>query len=157
MKSVAQMVSFFESSSKNVKKTQTYKSPPKLKMPTQFKQKIIMPAGGIPKYYGVPQRNKSPKLVRNVQPPKEPEKIDKQKIKENMDNMIALIEKKGLNKRPFRIEPSYSNSNEGYSHNKFMAAKNVFEPKNNNNMNKVYENKPMRKEVKKKAKIEFQG
>ena len=157
MKSVAQMVSFFENSSKNEKKIQNYKSPPKLNMPAQFKQKIIMPAGGIPKYYGVPQRNKSPKLVRNVQPPKEPEKIDKQKIKENMDNMKALIEKKGLNKRPFRIEPNYSNSNGGYNHNKFMAAKNVFEPKNNNNMNKVYENKPMRKDVKKKAKLKFEG
>ena len=174
---IAQMVSFFENSSRNVKPTTKHvKSPPKLTIPVQIQQKIIMPAGGIPKYYGVPSkpRTKSPKLIKNVEIAKEPEKIDKEKIKQNMENMKELIVKKGVYKRPFRIEPPNYNSfnnqqnpnpnqnqnqnqyqnqnqNQPFSQSKFLAAKSVFEPKNNN----VYENKPIKKDVKKKAKITF--
>ena len=170
MKSVAQMVSFFENSSKNVKTTKKTKSPPKLKIPVQIQQKIIMPAGGIPSYYSIPkkQRPKSPKLIKNVETAKPPEKIDKEKIKNNMENMKVLLEKKGIPKRPFRIEPpnyhkqnNQNNNqvnleqNQQFSHNKFLAYKNIFEPKKANGINKVYESKPIRKDVKKKAKLVF--
>ena len=108
MKSIAQMVNFFENSSKNVKTIKNAKSPPKLSIPVQIQQRIIMPAGGIPKYYGIPQkqRTKSPNLIKNVEVMKPPEKIDKEKIKNNMQNMKVLLEKNGIPKRPFRIEPS---------------------------------------------------
>ena len=161
-KNVAQMVSFFENSSKNNNKNNVRmnRSPPKLNIPAQFQQKIIMPAGGIPKYYGLPQNRqtaKSPKLIVNPAIAKKPEPIDKNKIRNNMNNMKVLIEKKGLPKRPFMIEPSHYNPNKGISHEQFMNTKNMFEPKKTNNMNKVYENKPVRKDVKKKAKNTFQG
>ena len=164
------MVNFFENSSKNVKTIKNAKSPPKLSIPVQIQQRIIMPAGGIPKYYGIPQkqRTKSPNLIKNVEVMKPPEKIDKEKIKNNMQNMKVLLEKKGIPKRPFRIEPSnyhrQNNQNNNhvnlqqnpqFSHDKFLAAKNIFEPKNKNAINQVYENKPIRKDVKKKAKLSF--
>ena len=159
MKSVAQMVSFFENSSRNVKPIKNCKSPPKLNIPVQIQQKIIMPAGGI-KYYGPTGRQKptkSPKIIRNVDVNKEPEKIDKEKIRKNMDNMRELIVTKGTyKKKPFIIEPpNYNNSNSqqpqsSYNHDKFISAKNIFEPKNKNPTNSVYENKPVRKDVKKK-------
>ena len=177
MRSVAQMVSFFESSSKAVEKPKKkVKSPPKLVVPTQIKQKIIMPKGGIPTYYAVPQRAKpkSPRYVRNVDVNKPPEKIDKDKIKNNMNNMKVLLEKRGVYKRPFRIEPpNYNNSNNlnvdqsqnqnqnngqkpQFSQSKFLAAKSVFEKKNDEAINKAYVNKPMRKDIKKKAKTAFE-
>ncbi len=163
------MVSFFENPSKNIKPKMSLRSPPKLNIPAQMQQKIIMPAGGIPKYYGVPQKqkHKSPRYVRNVDVNKPPEKIDKEKIKNNMNTMKALLEKKGVYKRPYRIEPpnynQLNNQNNAeqqpqFSQNKFLAAKSVFEPKNNanTNTNKYYENKPVRKDIKKKAKFTFQ-
>ena len=177
MKSIAQMVSFFENSSKAVEKPKKkVKSPPKLLVPAQIKQKIIMPKGGIPKYYAVPQRAKpkSPRYVRNVDVNKPPEKIDKEKIKNNMNNMKVLLEKRGVYKRPFIIEPpNYNSSNNlnvdqnqnqiqnneqkpQFSQSKFLAAKSVFEKKNDEAVNKVYENKPMRKDIKKKAKYAFE-
>ena len=162
-KNVAQMVSFFESSSKanNKNNVKMNRSPPKLNIPAHFQQKIIMPAGGIPKYYGVPQNRqpaKSPKIIVNPAIAKQPEPIDKNKIKNNMNNMKALMEKRGLPKRPFMIEPSnYYIPDQGYSHEQFMNTKNMFEPKKTNNMNKVYDSKPVRKDVKKKAKNTFHG
>ena len=177
MSKVAQMVSFFETTSKAVEKPKKkVKSPPKLIVPAQIKQKIIMPKGGIPSYYAVPQRAKpkSPRYVRNVDVNKPPEKIDKEKIKNNMNNMKVLLEKRGVYKRPFRIEPpNYNNSNNlnanlnqnqnqsneekpQFSQSKFLAAKSVFEKKNEEAVNKVYQNKPMRKDIKKKAKNAFE-
>ena len=164
MKSVAQMVSFFENSSKNTKSIKNYKSPPKLNIPVQIQQKIIMPAGGIPKYYGPTgkhKQTKSPKIIRNVDVNKEPEKIDNEKIRKNMENMRELLVKKGTYKKPFRIEPpnynNYTNQQQAYLHNRFMEAKNVFETKNKNPTNNVVENKPIRKDIKKKKKSTFQG
>ena len=152
------MVSFFENSSRNVKPIKNCKSPPKLNIPVQIQQKIIMPAGGI-KYYGpIGKKNKgtkSPKIIRNVDVNREPEKIDKEKIRKNMENMKELIVTKGTyKKKPYIIEPpNYNNSNnppQSYYHDRFVAAKNVFETKNKNPTNNVYENKPVRKDVKKK-------
>ena len=152
------MVSFFENSSRNVKPVKNCKSPPKLNIPVQIQQKIIMPAGGI-KYYGPTgkknKRTKSPKIIRNVDVNKEPEKIDKEKIRKNMENMKELIVIKGAyKKKTFIIEPpNYNSSNnqpQSYYHDRFIAAKNVFEPKNKNPTTNVYENKPVRKDVKKK-------
>lgn len=246
MKSVAQMVSFFENTSKNVKPTTKHvKSPPKLIIPAQMKQRIIMPKGGIPRDYyasGSSQntRPKSPRYIRNTEIAK-PQKLDKEKIKNNMQNMKQLLEKKGIYKRPFIIEPpnyhpnnqdnidnqnnqinqdnqinqtnqdnqinqenknsqinqenknsqinqenknnqinqinqnnknaqkvqnnqnnqknknNQENKIEGlFSHNKFLAAKSVFEARNNEAINKNYQNKPVRKDVKKKAKSVFE-
>ena len=215
MNSVAQMVSFFESNSKNVKPKKKVKSPPKLVIPSQMKQRIIMPKGGIPKdYYASSYKNprpKSPRYIRNVDIAK-PQKLDKEKIKNNMENMKQLLEQKGIYKRPFIIEPpnyhqnqddqdnqinqnneinqgnqdnqnnqenknnqinqnqninknksnlnnknNQNNKVEGlFSHNKFLAAKSVFETKNNEAINKNYLNKPVRKDVKKKAKSTFE-
>ena len=92
------MVSFFESTSKNVKPKKHVKSPPKLIIPVQMKQRIIMPKGGIPKdYYASSSsqnpRPKSPRYIRNVEIAK-PQKLDKEKIKNNMENMKQLLEKK---------------------------------------------------------------
>ena len=162
MKNVAQMVSFFESNAQANKKNNVKmnRSPPKLNIPAHFQQKIIMPAGGIPKYYGTQNKHtaKSPKLIVNPAIAKQPEPIDKNKIKNNMNNMKALMEKRGLPKKPFMIEPSnYYIPNQGYSHEHFMNTKNMFEPKKTNNTNKVYESKPVRKDVKKKAKNTFHG
>ena len=236
------MVSFFESTSKNVKPKKNVKSPPKLIIPVQMKQRIIMPKGGIPKdYYASSSsqnpRPKSPRYIRNVEIAK-PQKLDKEKIKNNMENMKQLLEKKGIYKRPFIIEPpnyhpnqdnqddqnnqenqnnqinqdnqnnlnnevkqdneikkdnqlNQNNQNnqenksnqinqnqnkpkiqnnqnnqknknnqstkiEGlFSHNQFLAAKSIFEAKNNEAINKNYQNKPVRKDVKKKAKSAF--
>ena len=259
MKSVAQMVSLFESTSKNVKSTKHVKSPPKLIIPVQMKQRIIMPKGGIPKdYYASSSsqnpRPKSPRYIRNVEIAK-PQKLDKEKIKNNMQNMKQLLEKKGIYKRPFIIEPpnyhpnkdnqDYQNNQDNqdsqinqnnqdnqinqfnennqinennkvnennqnkqdnqinqisqnklenknnqtnqinqnnqknktvqnnqnnqnnknnqvnkieglFSHNKFLAAKSIFETRNNEAINKNYQNKPVRKDVKKKAKSVFE-
>jgi len=184
MKSVAQMASIFETQTKNVKPVKKEKSRAKQKLSVQYEPRIILPLGGIPAYYGLPSntRHKSPKIVKNTEPPKPPEKIDKEKIKNNMNTMKKLLEEKGINRRPFRIEPPSKSSNEGkitniyhynnnknhnpnpnqkqnqfLSHDKFAAAKNVFEKKNNDTVNKAYENKPMRKDVKKKAKQVFNG
>ena len=163
MKSVAQMVSFFEQSSKpNIKPVKNVKSPPKINVPTQFKQqlKIITPAGGIPKYYGIAQAPKvghqqarSPKLVKNPEFIKEPEKIDKNKIKENMANMKALLEKKQIHKRPFRIEPCLNANNANANNNviSFKDRLNMFEGPS---MKLVYDVKPIRN-VKKKTKNVF--
>ena len=239
------MVSFFESTSKNVKPKKHVKSPPKLLIPVQMQQRIIMPKGGVPKdYYASAssqnQRPKSPRYIRNVEIAK-PQKLDKEKIKNNMQNMKQLLEKKGIYKRPFIIEPpnyhpnqdiqdkqdnqenqnsqinqinqdnqinqanqnnqnklnnlnneikqdnqsiknnqnnqenknnqnknnqkiqnnqknknNQSNKIEGlFSHNQFLAAKSIFEARNNEAINKNYQNKPMRKDVKKKAKTAF--
>ena len=237
MKSVAQMVSFFESTSKNVKPKKHVKSPPKLIIPVQMKQRIIMPKGGIPKdYYASSStqnpRPKSPRYIRNVEIAK-PQKLDKEKIKNNMENMKQLLEKKGIYKKPFIIEPpnyhpnqdnqdnQYNQENQNnqdnqdnqnninneikqdnqiiqnnqnnqenknnqinqnqnkpkiqnnqnnqknknnqgnkieglFSHNQFMAAKSIFETRNNEAINKNYQNKPVRKDVKKKAKSVFE-
>ena len=166
MKSVAQMVAIFESGPKNTKNVKKMRSPPRLSVPLIIQPKIIMPYGGIPKYYGAPQKkehppqHKSPKYIRNVDVNKPPEKIDKEKIKNNMNNMKVLLEKKGINKRPFRIAPPnyYDNQqqDEVFNYNKFLAAKNVFETKKTKAVNnKIYENKPVRKDVKKKAKTKF--
>ena len=160
---IAQMVSFFESSSKAINKNNVKmnKSPPKLNIPAHFQQKIIMPAGGIPKYYGMPHNKhtaKSPHIIVNPAMSKQPEPIDKNKIKNNMNNMKALMEKRGFPRKPFMIEPSnYYIPDQGYSHEHFMDTKKMFEPKKTNNMNKVYESKPVRKDVKKKAKNTFHG
>ena len=257
MKSVAQMVSFFESTSKNVKPTKHVKSPPKLIIPVQMKQRIIMPKGGIPKdyYASAASQNsknpkpKSPRYVRNKELAK-PQKLDKEKIKNNMENMKQLLEKKGIYKRPFIIEPpNYNQNNQEdqenqenqenqekqenqinqenkdnqinqenkdnqinqlnkenkdnkinqenkihqenkinkinqvnqnnqkinnfqnnqknnnsqtnkaaglFTHNQFLAAKSIFEAQNNAAINKNYQNKPVRKDVKKKAKSTFE-
>ena len=167
MKSVAQMVSIFESGpTKKPNNAKKMRSPPRLSVPLVIPPKIIMPYGGIPNYYGgAPQKkkqpvtHKSPKYIRNVDVNKPPEKIDKEKIRNNMNNMKVLLEKKGVNKRPFRIAPANYDDNqqdEVFNYNKFLAAKNVFEPKKENDPNsKVYENKPVRKDVKKKAKTQF--
>ena len=254
------MVSFFESTSKNVKPKKHVKSPPKLIIPVQMKQRIIMPKGGIPKdYYASSStqnpRPKSPRYIRNVEIAK-PQKLDKEKIKNNMENMKQLLEKKGIYKKPFIIEPpnyhpnqdnqdnqynqenqnnqdnqdnQYNQENQNnqdnqdnqnninneikqdnqiiqnnqnnqenknnqnnqenknnqinqnqnkpkiqnnqnnqknknnqgnkieglFSHNQFMAAKSIFETRNNEAINKNYQNKPVRKDVKKKAKSTF--
>ena len=160
---IAQMVSFFESSSKAINKNNVKmnKSPPKVNIPAHFQQKIIMPAGGIPKYYGMPHNKhtaKSPHIIVNPAIAKQPEPIDKNKIKNNMNNMKALMEKRGFPRKPFMIEPSnYYIPDQGYSHEHFMDTKKMFEPKKTNNMNKVYESKPVRKDIKKKAKNTFHG
>ena len=214
-----------------------------------MKQRIIMPKGGIPRDYyasGSSQntRPKSPRYIRNTEIAK-PQKLDKEKIKNNMQNMKQLLEKKGIYKRPFIIEPpnyhpnnqdnidNQDNNNQNnqdnkdnqnnqinqdnqinqtnqdnqinqenknsqinqenknnqinqvnqnnknvqkvqnnqnnqknknnqenkieglFSHNKFLAAKSVFEARNNEAINKNYQNKPVRKDVKKKAKSAF--
>ena len=111
-----------------------------------------MPSGDIPKYYGIPskQRTNSPKIVKNVEVNKPPEKIDKEKIKQNMENLKELIAKKGTyKKRPFMIEQSNNNINK-ISHHQFLANKNMFEQQN-----KIIENNLVRKDFKKKAKFHF--
>ena len=73
MKSVAQMVSFFESTSKNVKPKKHVKSPPKLIIPVQMKQRIIMPKGGIPKDYYASSSSQNPR----PKSPRKPFKLKK--------------------------------------------------------------------------------
>ena len=152
MKSVAQMVSFFEKNSKKTKPVKATKTPAKLTVPIQFKQRIIMPVGGIPKYYGasqVPkQQPKSPKLVKNPEIAKEPEKIDKNKIKENMENMKALLEKKQIHKRPFKIEPCLNSNRAAINFNEKLQ---MFQP---SPMRLVYNVKTIRN-VRKKTKNTF--
>ena len=131
------MVSFFENTSKNVKPTKKHvKSPPKLIIPVQMQQRIIMPKGGIPKdYYASASssqnpRPKSPRYVRNVELSK-PQKLDKEKIKNNMQNMKQLLEKKGIYKRPFIIEPPNYNQ---------MKQQENLENNENNESNENYSN-----------------
>ena len=135
------MVSIFESGpTKKPNNAKKMRSPPRLSVPLVIPPKIIMPYGGIPNYYGgAPQKkkqpvtHKSPKYIRNVDVNKPPEKIDKEPA--NYDD---------------------NEQDEVFNYNKFLAAKNVFEPKKENDPNsKVCENKPVIKDVKKKAKTQF--
>ena len=112
-KSISQMVAMFENNNNTnnnkPKKPQLKKlitAPGKLKIYTQLQNKIILPAGGMPKYVAPEPKPKSPKYVHNnVQPIKEEKPIDYDKIRKNMDNMKQLLEKKGIHRAPFRIEP----------------------------------------------------
>ena len=182
MKNIAQFVSFFENSKNKESKPKKIASPKKLNMNNKFIPRIIGPAGGIPMHATIPQsekpkpKPKSPKLVKNKefinQPPK---KIDKEAIRNNMNNMKVLMEKRGIERKPFIIERSNNpkpkiqlNQNNQITQNKqnqnvkmgignksIFERKNMFEPKKSNNDNKIIENKPIRKDVKKKAKVNF--
>ena len=184
MKNIAQLVSFFENSNNKVTKPRKNASPKKLNKNNKFIPRIIAPAGGIPMHATIPQsekpKPKSPKLIKNKEIVNQPpQKIDKEAIKNNMNNMKVLIEKRGIIRKPFIIERSIHqnpkieiNQNKedkqkpidvkiGISNKSIFERKNMFEPKKNNNNyinndKKIIESKPMRKDIKKKAKATFE-
>ena len=157
MKNVAQLVSFFEMNLKNTTKTlKTIESPQKISVPIQFEQKILTPTADIPKYYCISQapskpHPKSQNLVKNPDLVKEPEKIIKNKIKENMANMKALLEKKQIYKNPFGIQPSLNSNSNCTNINYFNNEIKMLEPSNNK---LVYDVKPIRN-IRKKTKNVF--
>ena len=87
------------------------------------------------------------------------ENLNNQNSQENKNNQINQNQNKPKNQNNQNNQKNKNNQAnkiEGlFSHNQFLAAKSIFETRNNEAINKNYQNKPVRKDVKKKAKSAF--
>ena len=160
--SIANRINFFEEKSKPTDKP---KPEPvrhrKLSYNPKLHCKIILPAGGIPKYIP-PNPCKSPKVIKCDQTKNNEPQIDKNAVQENMKNMKNLLEQQDIrNVASFRLKDihqlhfNFDDGSSGDTKSRFAAAKQMFGGGNqaNSEAMKIVDNKPVRKDIKKRADI----
>ena len=159
--SIANRINFFEEKSKPAEKPQPEPvRKRKLSYNPKLNCRMILPAGGIPKYIP-PNPCKSPKVIKCDQTKSNEPQIDRNSVQANMSKMKSLLEQQDIrNVASFKLKDIHQlhfnfDSGEGDNKSRFAAAKQMFEGGNqaNSEAMKIVDNKPVRKDIKKRADI----